>query len=213
MPLYYAGSDIGSTGSNLYSQQYGAWSQWNQYFTGNSITACSTDAWQTWTSSSTTAITNCTIVYQQSDYVYREPTPEEQAKQDREYAEVLMREREQRRLAAERERESHVVAEALLESMLTDLQREQVKAFRYFTVEGSKTKRRYRVRTDHTRHGNIIELDEKGEPIRSYCVAPSGGIPLADALLGQKLCIEYNEDHFLEKANMTPIRPRVAASA
>jgi hypothetical protein len=100
--------------------------------------------------------------------------------------------------------EAERVAEKLLVANLSKEQREQHKKERQFFVR-SQSGRMYRVRTGAT-HGNVCLVDPATkEDLAFFCVQP-GGVPKHDANLAQKLYLEHAEDHFLAKANMTPIR-------
>lgn len=97
-------------------------------------------------------------------------------------------------------------AEELLDAALTKRQRRQLRTHRYFTVESKTSKRRYRIHAGKGRHGNIEEVDEAGRSVRQLCCAPTGKIPEADALLGQKLYLEHAEEEFRRTANITELR-------
>lgn len=97
-------------------------------------------------------------------------------------------------------------ADELLREHLTEAQRAEMDAHRYFTVIGKHSRRKYQIRTDRERHGNIILLGDDGHADASLCAAPMGGIPIGDALLGQKLMLESAEEEFLRIANSTPLR-------
>jgi hypothetical protein len=94
----------------------------------------------------------------------------------------------------------------LLREMLSDAERAEMETERVLTVESKSSKRRYRIRTDAERHGNIEEIDAQGRVVATLCCAPRGSIPVEDALLGQKLALEHDEDAFRKAANITPRR-------
>lgn len=100
---------------------------------------------------------------------------------------------------------AEVRARDLLDTVLDPAQRDEMKQHRYFTVIGSTTKRRYRVHVDKGRHGNITEVDARGQPVRRLCCAPTE-CPESDALVGQKLFLEMSEEEFVRTANVTDLR-------
>ena len=159
------------------------WSSWNLSITGT-CTASNEIVWGEWVYAATagTIVTSYVTVLDSEEFRAREA------------------ERAAERLKA-KER-----AERLLEEMLSEAQRAEMEAYRYFTVESRTSKRRYRVKTNMGRHGNIEELDAKGRVVATLCCAPKGSIPDADALLGQKLALEADEDEFRKAANFTQRR-------
>lgn len=102
--------------------------------------------------------------------------------------------------------EARKTADELLRANLTPSQLREMDESKVFTVISKTSRRRYRIRTDKERHGNIEELDAQNRAVASYCGAPGGNIPIGDALLGQKLMLECAEDEFLRFANKTPLR-------
>jgi hypothetical protein len=158
------------------------WYTWN----GDWNSTASSTTWNLWCSSDTTS-NACNAEYGNA---YRQPTTEERAESER-----VRAEREERRRAAKAK------AEALLQENLSERQREELSAHRYFTVEGGQSKRRYRVKAGMGCHGNIIEVDEAGCEVNSLCAAPRGDIPEGDYLLSQKLFLEHDEERFRQIAN------------
>src|SRR5438128_1160165 len=85
---------------------------------------------------------------------------------------------------------------ALLRSNLTRNQLEQLLRRGYFEVTGGTTKRQYRIRIG--RSLNIVEVDERGRPVRSLCFVPVGGLATGDVMLAQKTALECFESDALE---------------
>lgn len=170
------------------------WNDWNGVYQ----TQFANNVWQQWTIA--TAPTTCgsgvfTIPAGMGVSGGTYPTPEQIA-----LAEQRARADEERRQVAK------VRARALFEDALSSDQRRELADFRYITVESAQSKRRYRIRCDKERHGNIIELDPAGVEVASLCVAPDGYLPLEDALLGQLLFLKHDEEALRRAANITPLR-------
>lgn len=176
-----------STSDNL-------WIDWNWAYQSQ----VSSNVWQQW-NIITAATTNGSGVFTipagmgVSGGTY--PTTEQIA-----LAEARARADEERRQVAK------VRARALFEDALSPDQRRELADCRYITVESATSKRRYRIRCDTERHGNIIELDPAGVEVARLCVAPDGYLPLEDALLGQLLFLQHDEDALRRAANITPLR-------
>lgn len=107
-----------------------------------------------------------------------------------------------------RERVAQRRARDLLMSMLDEVQAEQWRAERAFTIETADGARRYRIR--HGIAGNIMLVKDgdreapAGSWLRRFCFHayhPDGQIPVEDHVLAQKLYIEANEEDFLRLAN------------
>lgn len=91
-------------------------------------------------------------------------------------------------------------ARALLVENLSGVQRECYEKNGYFDVEvAGKT---YRIKQGT--HGNVALVDGAG-PIERYCVQPDG-VPDEDAMLAQKLALDFAPEEFFKKANVTRIR-------
>jgi hypothetical protein len=88
---------------------------------------------------------------------------------------------------------------ALLMDWLTPKQRERLKEHGCFEVEGSDTRRRYRIR--HGQVQNVDELDCDGNYVRGWCFAPAGNLVPGDVMLAQKIALECNERKTLRIAN------------
>lgn len=170
------------------------WLDWNTEGTWDTATtnyiACSADTWDAWNNS-------YTVFYREAE---PETAEQQVAREERERVHA-----EELRMIQEARKEAEARADALLRETLSEEQRKEIAAHRYFTVESKTSKRRYRVRTDAGRHGNIDELDAQGRVVARLCCAPVGNIPDADALLGQALNLRYNEDEFRATANHTRV--------
>ena len=73
----------------------------------------------------------------------------------------------------------------------------------YFTVIGSDTKAKYRIKFFMSH--NVFKLNKDGDEVQSLCAGPTN-VPLGDYLLAQKMWIEMNEKHFVKKANKNNLR-------
>lgn len=151
----------------------GEWYYWNDTATSYTADDCNSTTWTTWTITAADCTTNDAWNMWTS---YSDPSHDPKV-QER--------------------------ANALLNEVLTEAQRKEMAKHRYFTVESRTSKRRYRVHVDQERHGNIEELDGRGRVVAKLCCAPRGLIPIADALIGQKLSLEAAEDDFRRAANRT----------
>lgn len=100
-------------------------------------------------------------------------------------------------------REAEKRAEKLLLDALTEDQRKEFEETKSFTVVGSHSGKRYRIR--HGRQMNIDELDKDGEKVCGWCFLPSGGLVAGDCMLAQKIALETDEKEALRIANKFPI--------
>lgn len=87
----------------------------------------------------------------------------------------------------------------LLESWLSESQREEFKRNGAFTVIGSGSGKRYKIR-QMLAYG-ILAIDEYDKPLREYCVVPEGDLALGDIMLAQKIALETDEWRTLKIAN------------
>lgn len=107
----------------------------------------------------------------------------------RERAEYEERQRV-RRAAEER-------ARGLLMDHLTPEQQASLREHKWFLVIGGKTGHVYRIRDKPDLVANVDAIDDGCK----LCAHARHDIPMGDQLLAQKLTIEFDEDHFLAKAN------------
>ncbi len=90
-------------------------------------------------------------------------------------------------------------AEKLLQSVLTDEQKTELRDKGYFHCR-SKQGNRYRIRRGT--HGNVRKLDPTGtKEIESLCIQPRD-VPEGDVLLAQRFMIENDEEAFRKTANI-----------
>jgi hypothetical protein len=193
--------------ATYYCDTWGAWATTTST-TSTTITAAST-AWYQWTeSTSGTASSDVWIIWASIDSstgtygLLGEPyvdqrTPEQQAADEAR----ITAERERIRAAAAEAESARATARdkarALLQSMLTVQQREQLQREMFFEIV-SQSQQRYRIRQGT--HGNVRLLNAAGTEVASYCGQPCG-VPDEDAMLAQKLQLEYDEPGFLRAAN------------
>lgn len=162
----------------------GVWVVPNQ--TNGTITAPNDSTWVYWNNSSTESTSASTDTWgpwvmglHRDSQVYAwEPSEEE------------MRATEQRRVA----RVTAISeAEALLDMVLSDVQRKCFKKEDWFLVIG-KSGKIYRIRRG--RVGNIDLVSPEGRVLRTYCVHPKERLPNGDDLVTQMLYLE-NDDRLL----------------
>jgi hypothetical protein len=89
-----------------------------------------------------------------------------------------------------------------LHEWLSPDQGAQLQQFGYFEVTGGKTGKRYRIMEGNC--ANVLELDDKGEPVRGWCFVPAGGLEAGDVMLAQKVALESCEGHARAVANWFP---------
>lgn len=88
---------------------------------------------------------------------------------------------------------------ALLLSHLTPEQRRTFEEKGWFVVEGGRSKQFYRIHAGYIA-GNIHVL-QSGKVTHRLCAHCDDSIPLFDQLLAQKICLQFDEDAFLQVAN------------
>lgn len=104
------------------------------------------------------------------------------------------------------EQEAEERAAALLQSLLSEVQRRQLQERQYFELMvegGEKPARRYRIYRGSA--GNIKRLDAEGNEVESWCVHPHG-IPDCDVMAGQMLHLMHDDEGLRKTANVTPLR-------
>lgn len=104
----------------------------------------------------------------------------------------------------ERQREeSEAKAEKLLRSCLS---REQVddlvKKDHFFLTTHDSKGEKHRYRINRGMRGNVKRVDEKGNILESLCFHPDG-VPVADAMLAQKLMLDADVDFARKTANIS----------
>jgi hypothetical protein len=103
----------------------------------------------------------------------------------------------QREQAKERDR-----AEALLREHLSEEQRCDLAAKKEFEVV-SQLGKRYVIQRGY--QGNVFLLDEYRRRVNKYCIHPDNVVE-ADAMLAQMCWLKWNEEQFLQVANVTKLR-------
>lgn len=131
--------------------------------------------------------------------IIRERTTILEEKYNREYEER----RRQRQEAEAKRKVADERAKQILLEHLTPEQRDTVEKNGWFTIEGGRTGKIYRIKSKVGVSGNIEELDPAGKVIASYCCHLSHDHPQPDHHLAQKLMLEWDEDEFLRLANKT----------
>jgi hypothetical protein len=205
-------TDNGTTGSGLTTAS-GTWHIW----TGNvdagtgSTVSCATNTvtWQYWNSG--TCVNAATTQIASNVWTpWVEKVEETAAKKVERIAREEVRRAELAEMArqnairmaeAEKKRmEADARAEVLLLENLEAVERDRYLRAGYFYVFSASGKK-YKIKKGT--HGNVFLMDPitDREQVR-YCVQP-GGVPVADANLGQALFLRHAESEFLAKANAT----------
>lgn len=113
---------------------------------------------------------------------------------------------ESERKAAQKRDAAKARAMELLNSFLSQEQRESLRKERFFYVR-APSGRLYRI--DQGTHGNLKTVDpQTRKVIERLCIQP-GGVPEGDSMLTQKLMIETAEDALRAHANITLADGRV----
>jgi hypothetical protein len=118
----------------------------------------------------------------------------------------------ERKIAAEQRRVAIGKADKLLESVLSHVQREQLRKDEAFLVRGQSGKV-YRVRKGRGINVDEIAL-ETGDVVRTLCAYPGINVPDGDTMAAQKLMLEADEADFLAIAIKHQARgPKVERAA
>lgn len=166
------------------------WSGWNIQTTGG------TDpTWADWVSNPN----NTRLLSSQHNQGW--PRETEEQREARVQRELQRRqEMEARRVQQTRELEAaRVEASALLDSLLSEMQRQSLEEEGWFLVIG-KSGKIYRLRKG--RVGNIDELDLEGNVVKTLCSHPGPQLPNADDLVAQKLFLETDDEYVHQNANV-----------
>jgi len=94
---------------------------------------------------------------------------------------------------------ARIEASALLDSLLSETQRNSLEKEDWFLVIG-KSGRIYRLRRG--RVGNIDLLSPEGKVLRTLCSHPGPRLPNADDLVAQKLYLETDDEYVQRQANV-----------
>lgn len=135
-----------------------------------------------------------------------ELTPEEQEDRERWTAERVRRVSEAEGLKIK----ARAKARSTLERLLDDQQRKDLKDHSHFFITGNLGNR-YRLDIE-SNSGNVRWVDAAGTSLGVYCAHPRvigmaldgtrGSIPVCDAVIGQKLMLETDEQAFMQVANL-----------
>jgi len=187
-PTYYASSST-STWTTT-------WNAWNYTSTGTT--------WGNWTTTAATTNFPQVVWNQWVNDVLRDPYQFHQQTEAEEEAQRVRNAQLEERAAKHRADAAQAVerAETLLHENLRPGQRRMLRERRRFYVR-SQRGRRYEIERGH--HANVWEVDGSGKRLNRLCVYPTGGLPEADCMLGQKLHLEYDEDRFRQVAHITPV--------
>jgi hypothetical protein len=108
----------------------------------------------------------------------------------------LLRSREVLGLRSRKEAQER--ANQFLMQNLSPAQRKQYAKHGYFDVTGGDTGKRYRIW--HGYQLNVEQLHQNGKRVR-LCFLPTGGLPVGDIMLAQKIALELFESEALEVVN------------
>lgn len=164
---------------------------WNCWITTSTVTNNNYQTWTGWNQNDWRPM-DITVQATVNTEEMNRVMAEIQATEDRR-AELICQQRETRALA-------EVKANRLLELVLSDEQRAELKTHRRFHVRGSRG-RRYRIHANG-QSGNVSWVDDAGKELGRFCAHPAGYLPDADAWLAQSLAIQTDEDAFLAVANL-----------
>ena len=199
MPVYFDTTDSSlSTNATI-------WSEWTcSATTGDDWAITNNHVWTTWSVATTYATTAIDRLSQQLDRLADVFAPQDAAAQ----AEAAAR-AERRRVESEqaqaRQQEATRKARALLDSFLSEQQRQQLQRQQFFEVIARGSRTRYRIHAGA--HGNIERLDSRGRVVAKLCChVKDHSLPDEDHMLIQRLMLEHNEDEFVKTANVTPRR-------
>lgn len=178
-------------------------------------------AWYDWTCSATSGTTttyakvsttcSATVWADWSKYAYAHTAPKkltaaEKAERDRKEQERLQVAAEQARLADIARREAEAVAKEAQErarrlflEVLDTEQRQTFEKNQKFYLIGSDGERYEVDCTKH--HQNVYQVDKEGKRKVGYCAYATGGVPLSDNHIVQKLLLETDAKAFLKVAN------------
>lgn len=186
------------------------WINWNL----NSTTCATTSQlWQYWVDSTTTATAASTTWQTNNNYIWQiwsdsggtcsvsVPVAQVEEAEGLRYLQGVHDEHMRRIVDAEkRAKEAEARAEALLLECLSLRQLQEYKEKGSFIVHG----RHARYRLGSGRSSRVDVINRNGVIQHRLCVHPEISVPLHDALLTQKLMLENDEDLILSKANIHP---------
>lgn len=195
----------------------GTWGAWN----GTATTSATGDPWQSWAANTISYTTPATIAgtwqtwvvnAQYVPYVAPVETKEQRAARVLADHERNQKWERERKVAAEARRVAIGKADKLLESVLSHVQREQLRRDEAFLVRG-QSGALYRVRKGRGINVDEIAL-ETGDVVRTLCAYPGINVPDGDTMAAQKLMLEADEADFLRIAIKHSARgPKVSRAA
>lgn len=180
-----------STGTTACTNQYIYWTT-----TSSATTACTNIVWSNQSYASQAMYNQAAMAVSRTYQAAAAGRAYESSEQ------FLLRESERQAkiLAKHADAAKHRARELLLQH-LTAEQRHTFEKNGWFVVEGSKSKRKYKITANDNCAANIYVLD--GEKVKhricGHCKLDQ--VPLADHLLAQKVMLECDEDSFLKIAN------------
>jgi len=190
------------SGTTTSTTDNGTWILWNHTdCTSATISSSDNSTWVTWTNA--TIVTDSTSVVNDS-YIPRSQESLERIRveeHERCQREADSKQAEKDRIAARKR------AMKLLLSNLTKKQKKQYSKYKYFVIEGGKSKRKYRIRGNPDANSipmaniDVLHHDNDNDVDYRICFHLSYGIPLGDHLLAQKLMLENDEDRAIEVSN------------
>lgn len=199
--IYYSTSSATSTATAV-------WGQWceDEY----SISTATGDCWGHWTTATAASTTTATMVWRmwssettQVRYVPYTPPAPTQAELD-----VQRRRADEWKKKAEEEKKLREAAEKrATELLLQCLNAEQRASFkkdgRFKVVAGDGAA----FEIEYGSHGNVKELDKKGNRVAAWCANVPSNLPFGDNVLAQKLLLETNPKEFRRIANRRALQP------
>jgi hypothetical protein len=208
------------TPATYYANTATTWGAWNS---GTTVTASGLNPWQSWTSNTISVTSAANIAGTWNSWlvkgpVYAKPlalpveTDDERAARVQAAYERNQAWERERKIAAEQRRVAIGKADKLLESVLSHVQREQLRKDEAFLVRGQSGKV-YRVRKGRGINVDEIAL-ETGDVVRTLCAYPGINVPDGDTMAAQKLMLEADEADFLAIAIKHQARgPKVERAA
>jgi len=185
-----------------------SWIRWNSLWTAGTTSAATITTNETTINADLLAWSGWNRLYAPTILVRSAPpkplpeTAEQRQARELKYATHQRVAVEAERQRKEKEVEAKAKAEKLLVEHLSAARRDQLIKLGYFDVEVAG--KVYRIKRGYA--GNVELLDAaKQKGVERLCIHPTEHVPDADAMLGQKLLLEANEDEFRRIANKTKL--------
>jgi len=190
------------TGASTTTSNYPFQSTWDNWTSSTTSATNDYSAQATWRAWTTSASGQTGEVHIGREIDYRRippvfPVESEEEKQARVQREL--RAAEERKARIKQKELASIEAKSLLDSVLTDIQRECFQKEDWFLVVG-KSGNIYRIRKGY--QGNIDLISPDGKVIRSFCIHIPSDFPMEDNLVAQKLHLEANDTELVERANV-----------